>query len=96
MNFKREHTLPEHLQDAEGLPRNRDERLLWIRRKVEEGLELRHEVHLAAAVQDVDPLLGGGDGIAVEVGGALLELGEVLDAAQRPLGSEEPLYIHSP
>lgn len=37
MNFKREYTLPAHLQNDDGLPRNREERLLWIRRQVEEG-----------------------------------------------------------
>jgi hypothetical protein len=32
--------------------------------------------------------------IAVEVGGPLLELGEVFDALQRPLRTEEPLNVH--
>ena len=48
------------------------------RRAVEQLLELRHVVDLAAALEDVDALLGRDDGVAVEVGGALLELGEVL------------------
>ena len=51
------------------------------RREVEQLLELGHEVDLAAALEDVDALLGGDHRIAVEVGGALLELGEVLDAS---------------
>ena len=37
MNFKSEPNLPSHLESNAGLPRNREERLLWIRRKVEEG-----------------------------------------------------------
>jgi hypothetical protein len=37
MNFKTETILPSHLESDEGLPRNREERLLWIRRKVEAG-----------------------------------------------------------
>jgi hypothetical protein len=36
-------------------------------------------VNLAAALQDIDALLGGDDRVAVEIGGALLELGEILD-----------------
>ena len=44
---------------------------------------------------DVDALLGGDDGIAVEVGGALLELGEVLHGLQRALRAEQPLDVHA-
>ena len=39
------------------------------------------------------PLLLGGDGVAVEVSGSLLELGEVLDRLQGPLGTEETLNV---
>ena len=65
------------------------------RREVEDGLELGHEVDLAAALQDVDALLRGDHRIAVEVGRPLLELGEVLDALQRPLRAEQPLDVHA-
>ena len=34
-------------------------------------------------------------GIAIEVGGPLLELGEVFDARQRPLRAEQPLDVHA-
>ena len=51
-------------------------------REVQQLLELGHEVDLAAALEDVDALLRGDHGVAVEVGGALLELGEVLDRLQ--------------
>src|SRR5207253_7102548 len=34
--------------------------------------------------------------VAVEIGGALLELGEVLDGLQPPLRAEEPLDVHPP
>ena len=37
MNFKSEYSLPSHMEGDEGLPRNREERLLWIRRKVQDG-----------------------------------------------------------
>src|SRR5262249_46966788 len=50
---------------------------------------------LAAALEDVDALLGGDDGVAVEVGGPLLELGEVFDGLQRTLRTEETLDIHA-
>ena len=55
MNFKREYTLPEHLQNAEGLPRNRQERLLWIRRKVEEGYYDSETVIRAVADAFLEP-----------------------------------------
>ena len=41
------------------------------------------------------PFFGGDDRVAVEVGRALLELGEVLDALQRPLRAEQPLDVHA-
>ena len=37
MKSKNSESLPAHLQDPQGLPRNRAERLLWIKRKVDEG-----------------------------------------------------------
>ena len=48
---------------------------------------------LAAPLPDVYALLGGNHGIAVEVGRPLLELGEILDALQRPLGAEQSLDV---
>ena len=50
---------------------------------------------LAASLQDVHALLGGDHRIAVEVGRPLLELGEILDAPQRPLRAEQPLDVHA-
>src|SRR5690606_15071911 len=50
-----------------------------------------HRVHLAAALEEVNALLLRDDDVAVEVGRALLELGEVLDRAQRALGPEQAL-----
>ena len=41
------------------------------------------------------PLAADGHGVAVEVGGPLLELGEVLDRLQRPLRAEQPLDVHA-
>ncbi len=37
MKFKRTYTLPEHLTEGGGLPRSQDERLMWIRQRVEMG-----------------------------------------------------------
>jgi len=37
--------------------------------------------------------LRGDHSIAVEIGGALLELGEILDRFQRTLRAEEPLNV---
>ena len=48
---------------------------------------------LASALEDVDALLGRGDGIPVEVSGALLEFGEVLDALERSLRAEQALDV---
>src|SRR6266540_4808121 len=64
-------------------------------RKVEQFLHLGHEVNLAAALQRIDAFLGGDDRIAVEVGPALLEFGEVFDRAQSALRTEEALDIDS-
>jgi hypothetical protein len=49
MNFKRDYSLPRHLADDTGLPRNREERLMWIRRKVQEGYyDDRHVIRAVA------------------------------------------------
>ena len=50
MNFKRKYSLPTHLEDDAGLPRNREERLLWIRLKVQEGYY--DDAHVIQAVAD--------------------------------------------
>jgi hypothetical protein len=52
-------------------------------------------VDLAASLEGVDALLGGDDVVAVEVSRALLELGEVLDAAQGALRAEAALDVHA-
>ncbi len=67
---------------------------LRCRGEVQQRLELTHEMHLTATLEHVHPLLGGDYRITVEVGGALLELGEVLDGLQRPLRAEQPLDVH--
>ena len=50
---------------------------------------------LAAAFQNIDPFLCGDDRIAVEIGSALLEFGEILDRFQGALRAEEPLDVHA-
>ncbi|MFP6642809.1 MAG: hypothetical protein VCF24_04500 [Candidatus Latescibacterota bacterium] len=50
MNFKRKYSLPTHLEDGAGLPRNREERLLWIWLKVQEGYY--DDAHVIRAVGD--------------------------------------------
>jgi hypothetical protein len=64
--------------------------------EVEQFLELGHEGDLRGPVEVVHPLLGGDHVIPVEVGPALLELGEALDAPQRPLRAEEALDTDAP
>ena len=55
MNFKQSYTLPEHLQDEDGLPRSREERLLWIKRRVESGYYNSDRVLRAVAEAFMDP-----------------------------------------
>lgn len=55
MNFKNETHLPSHLATDDGLPRNREERLLWIRRKVESGYYDDSTVIRAVADAFIDP-----------------------------------------
>ena len=50
MNFKREYSLPSHMEGDNGLPRSREERLLWIRCKVQDGYY--EEPHVIRAVAD--------------------------------------------
>src|SRR5262249_44967885 len=45
--------------------------------------------------EDVHPFFGRDDRIAVEIGGALLELGEVLNAGHGALGAEASLDVHA-
>ena len=55
MNFKKRYILPEHLRDGRGLPRSRTERLLMIRRRIEEGYYDTERVKLAVAEAFLDP-----------------------------------------
>ena len=55
MNFKKEYTVPEHLRDGQGLPRNREERLLWIKQKVEEGYYDSERIMEAVAEAFLEP-----------------------------------------
>jgi len=51
----REYSLPPHLKDQEGLPRSHQERLLWIKRRVEEGFYEKAAVLKAVADAFLDP-----------------------------------------
>lgn len=55
MNFKQDYNLPEHLQDESGLPRSREERLLWIKRRVENGYYNTDRVMRAVADAFMEP-----------------------------------------
>lgn len=55
MNFKHSYSLPEHLQEEDGLPRSRDERLLWIKRRVESGYYNSDRVIRAVADAFMEP-----------------------------------------
>jgi hypothetical protein len=49
MNFKAKYSLPLHMQEANGLPRSQTERLMWIKRRVEEGYYDTEKVIIAVA-----------------------------------------------
>ena len=55
MNFKAEYTLPEHMANDGGLPRSREERLLWIKRKVEDGYYDSVQIMKAVAAAFIEP-----------------------------------------
>jgi len=50
---------------------------------------------LRASFKHIDPLLGGHALIAVEVGGALFELGKILDRLEGSLRAKQSLDIHA-
>ena len=56
--------------------------------KVKHLLEVGHAVDLAAALEWIHALLCSDHGVAIEIGGALLELGEILDRFQGTLRTE--------
>src|ERR1700691_6361975 len=64
-------------------------------REVQDFLEVGHEVHLAAALERIHALLRRVHDVAVEIGGALLELGEILDRLEGSLRAEQPLNVHA-
>ena len=55
MKFKKIYNLPEHLCDARGLPRNQEERLLWIRQRIEQGYYESDRIKKAVAEAFLDP-----------------------------------------
>ena len=65
-------------------------------REIEQLLELSHEMDLAPALEDVGAFPRGVGRDAVEIGGPLLELGEVFHGLQRPLRAEEALDVYAP
>src|SRR5207249_2156519 len=94
LRLPEEESLPAHLRRRGLLGIELPEHVeLRRRREVQDLLELRHVVDLAAPLEDVDALLRGDHGVAVEVGRALLELREVLDRLQRALGPEQALDV---
>jgi hypothetical protein len=59
--------------------------------------EVEHllEVDLAAALERVHSLCHSDHDVAVEIGGALLELGEILDRLQGTSRAEQPLNVQA-
>lgn len=55
MNFKKNYPLPEHLSDEDALPRSQEERLMWIRLRVEKGYYESERVKKAVAEAFMDP-----------------------------------------
>src|SRR5947209_3598362 len=64
---------------------------LGSRREIDDVLHLRHHGDLVGAIRQVHALAGGADVVAVEVSGALLELAEIFDRAQRAFRSMDLL-----
>ena len=54
MNFKQKSTLPDHLEDGTGLYRSHQERILVIRRRVEEGYYESDNIIMAVAEAFLD------------------------------------------
>lgn len=50
-----EPTLPEHLRDDQGLPRSRTERLMLIRRRIDQGYYESERIRLAVAEAFLEP-----------------------------------------
>ena len=63
------------------------------RREIQQLLNLGHVVHLTAAFERVHPLFRGDYRVPVKIGGALLELREILDRFQRALRAEQALDV---
>ena len=55
MKFKNEYNLPSHLSEEGGLPRSQEERLLWIKQRVEAGYYGRDHIKQAVAEAFLDP-----------------------------------------
>ena len=56
MKIKKAYTLPQHMEGKEGgLPRSHSERILWIKRKVEEGYYDTERVKIAVAEAFLNP-----------------------------------------
>jgi hypothetical protein len=55
MKFKNDYNLPAHLQEEGGLPRSPEERLLWIKQRVEGGYYESARVKQAVAEAFLDP-----------------------------------------
>lgn len=55
MNFKNQYYLPSHLSEEGGLPRSQEERLLWIKQRVEGGYYESDRIREAVAEAFLDP-----------------------------------------
>ena len=55
MKFRNEYTLPSHLREKGGLPRSQEERLLWIKQRVEVGYYESPRIKQAVADAFLDP-----------------------------------------
>ena len=55
MKLKNEYILPSHLRNEGGLPRSQDERLLWIKQRVEAGYYESDKIRQAVAEAFLEP-----------------------------------------
>ena len=55
MKFRNEYNLPSHLREKGGLPRSQEERLLWVKQRVENGYYESARIRQAVAEAFLDP-----------------------------------------
>jgi len=55
MKFKSNHKIPDYLTTGNELPRSQSERLVWIKKRVEDGYYESEKVRMAVADAFIEP-----------------------------------------